>query len=328
MKDRPLTVYLAMTVAMLFWGGSFILTEMIFEKNYPPMTVILSRLLISSAFLWFLNLFLKRLQKIDKKDLKWFLFLAFLQPFVYFIGENYGLIYTTPTVTSIVIATIPLFSPIAAFYFFRERISMINIIGIIISVLGIFLVILKEDNSLDGQSEGFIFLGIAVFSAVAYSIVLLKLSDKYNVFSIIAHQNSIGILYFIPCIFIFDLDVLAEVGFQADTLLPLFLLAIFASSFAFILFTYGVKKIGVTKANAFANIIPAFTVTFDYLIFDRHLTKLNIIGVVIVIAGLSLAQLNQKAIFAITKTFFIKLKKGYIRKNKNMVNNIKKRNRA
>ena len=69
-------------------------------------------------------------------------------------------------------------------------------------------------------------------------------------------------------------------------------LAIFASSLAFIFFTYGLNHLGITKSNIFINAIPVFTAIFAYFVLDELLNFQKMVGITIVISGLFLSQIK------------------------------------
>jgi len=305
---KNLRVYIALLLAMVFWGFSFIWTKGVLEF-YRPISIILIRLLISSVFMLLISLWLKRLHKIDKSTWKLIILLSFFEPFLYFIGENYGLSYVSSTITSVMISLIPLFSPIAAYFFFKEKISILNIVGIFVSIIGVILVIFNDDFSLDASPIGLALILLAVISAIAYSIIVVQISSEVNIFTIITYQNMIGVIWFIPLFFIIDFNHFMETGFLLKPFLSIIQLAIFASSIAFILFTYGIRKIGVTKANMWTNAIPVFTAIFAWVLLGERLSMMNMTGIVVVITGLFLSQFNQKT-FARAKLFFFRWKNG------------------
>lgn len=70
-------------------------------------------------------------------------------------------------------------------------------------------------------------------------------------------------------------------------------LAIFASTLAFILIAYVIKKIGLINANIFANLIPVFTAVIAYYILKESFDLKKIIGILIVICGLFISQIPQ-----------------------------------
>lgn len=291
MKDK-LKVTAAMLIAMIFWGISFIWSEQALSV-YSPFTLLLFRLTLSTALLFFINIWLKKIVFIQKEDVLLFVLLAFMQPFAYFIGENYGILYTDSTTTSVIIATIPLFSPIAAYFFLKERLSIINFVGIIISILGVFLVILKKDLSINADYRGLLLLFGAVICAVIYSVIIVNLSNKYNIYTILAYQNIFGILWFIPVFFIFDFTSFIATGFVKEALIPILLLAVFGSTVCYLFFIYGVKKLGVTRANIFGNSIPVFTAVFAFFLLDKQFTFLNIIGIFLVLTGVTVTQITK-----------------------------------
>jgi drug/metabolite transporter (DMT)-like permease len=49
---------------------------------------------------------------------------------------------------------------------------------------------------------------------------------------------------------------------------------------------------GITKANVFSNCIPIFTALFSFILMGEKLSLQNITGMIIVIAGLFMSQLN------------------------------------
>ena len=294
LKDKKtIYTYIAMLVATFFWGLSFIWSKVLLEF-YTPITIVFLRLVISSVFLVFIGLITKRIQKFNKKDTLNLLLLSFFQPFLYFIGETTGLKYVSSTTASVLISTIPLFSPIAAYYFLKEKLNLLNFIGILISIGGILLVLVKDDFKISASPKGLSLMLLAVFAAIAYSVIVVKFAKKYNVFTIITYQNIVGVFMFLPIFLFFDFQDFIDIKFTLEIFKPLLYLSVFASSLAFILFTYGIKNLGVIKANTIANIIPVFTATFAFFLLGEKLSFINIIGIIIVVSGLYLSQLNKK----------------------------------
>jgi drug/metabolite transporter (DMT)-like permease len=137
---QNIKLYGAIILAMIFWSLSFIWTKIAIE-TFHPVTLVTLRLIIASILLFAYSKATKKFQFVRKEDLKWFVLLAFFEPYLYYMGETYGLTMLSPTLVAVIIATIPLFAPIVAFVLLKEKISRMNILGIIISLLGVMLVI-------------------------------------------------------------------------------------------------------------------------------------------------------------------------------------------
>ena len=293
MNKKRAIVYLWVTLAACFWGLSFVWFKML-NEYYGPLTIIFLRLTLSSLFLLVFAKLVNRLQRIKKKDLKFILLLALLNPFLYIICESFGLTFVHSTTAAVIVSTIPVFTPFAAFFFFREKLSSINYLGILVSFFGVLVIIFNNNWNLETSFAGILLLLLAVFSGVAYSLLIKKMTSNYNAISLITYQNIIGIVYFLPLFLLFDFKRFIQVPLTADVIIPVFELAIFASSFAFIFFAIAVRELGVTKTNIFANLIPVFTAIFAFFLLNEILPVRKILGIAIVIAGVFLSQYQSK----------------------------------
>ena len=93
----------------------------------PVFYFVFVRILLAGIILFLFNTAYGRIKRIQKKDMPKFLLLAFFEPFIYFICETYGLKETgSPTISAMIIATIPIFSIAAGILFFKEKINIIN----------------------------------------------------------------------------------------------------------------------------------------------------------------------------------------------------------
>ena len=291
MNRKSLLVYGSIILAMLFWSFSFVWVKVVYLV-YNPITTVFLRLLISSALIFAFGKGFKKISPIEKGDRLSLLALAFLEPFLYFMGESFGLKFVSSTVGAVVISTIPLFASIAAYYFHKEKLNNMNVIGIIVSILGVGLIIFDKSLSLIVSPIGLSCLFVAVGSAVAYSLVLKNLASKYNAVTLITYQNTLGLIYFLPVFLIFDWQHFIHATPTKEVMIALLLLAVFASTLAFIFFTYGLTHLGITKSNIFINAIPVFTAIFAYFVIGEVLNFQKIAGMMVVIGGLFLSQLK------------------------------------
>jgi len=293
MKNKSWLPIGAAILSMICWSFSFVWIKIVYEA-YGPLTTILFRLLISSGLLLIFTLLSGKLQKILPGDLKFFLLLAFFEPFLYFMGESYGLLYVSSTVASVIVATIPLFAPIAAWYFYKEKLSRTNLYGLVITFFGVSLVVLDTSFNFNASPLGVSLEFLAVLGAIGYASVLKGMSHRYNTFTIITYQNLIGAILFLPFWSVFEFKDFMQVQFNPKAFGAIVKLAIFASTFAFILFTYSIRNMGINKSNIFINVIPVFVAVFAYFILGDQLNFHQMVGIAIVISGLFLAQINWK----------------------------------
>ena len=284
-------VYIAAVFSMIFWGFSFVGTKIVF-RYYEPITTIFLRLLLATIFLFVVLKITGLLKKIKKEDWRLLFFSAMFNPFLYFIGENFGLKHTTATVAAIIIATIPVFIPVFAYIFLKEKLTIYNYLGILLSFTGIFVMLSGNSFGIEASVFGIGMMFFAVFSAVGYSILVKKLVAKYSPVNIIAYQNLIGLVLFLPVFMIFEFNHFLTVAPGWDGIIALIVLAIFASSLAFILFIYAIKYLGVSKANVYSNLIPILTGIFSLILLSEAFTIRKIIGIAIILIGVFISQVR------------------------------------
>ncbi len=159
---------------------------------------------------------------------------------------------------------------------------------------GVLVFLLNSDGSISYNLKGLALLFLAVMSAVGYNLALSRLVGRYSPVYIVSVQNLIGALLFLPLFLVSDLKSFMQLSLTAEMFWPVIALAAFASCGAFILFAYSVEKIGILKANVFTNFIPLFTALFSFVIIGERLTFQNIAGMIVVIAGILMAQLNGR----------------------------------
>ncbi|MBK6282295.1 MAG: DMT family transporter [Draconibacterium sp.] len=302
MKNKEILAFGSALGAAFFWSFSFIWFKIAY-LGYNPVTVVIFRLAIAAVLITIIAAFLKRLQKPSKKDFRLFVLMAFFEPFIYFLGESYGLKYVSSTVAAVIVATIPLISPVFVWYFFKERLKWMNIAGLALSFFGVGLLVINDSFQFDASPLGVGLEFIAVLAAIAYSLVLRNLVSRYNTLSIIAYQNIIGVVLFLPVWLIVDFNDFISRPFHAEAFRAIILLAVFASTLAFVFFTQSIRQIGVNRSNSFINLIPVFVAILSFFVLKEELGGQQIIGILVVVAGLFLAQIKRKRNFKNQKGF-------------------------
>jgi drug/metabolite transporter (DMT)-like permease len=301
---------MAIICAMLIWAGAGIaVKEALLVFN--PLTLIVLRFTIAVVLMLCVGLIFRGneivgLQRVEKKDIPLFLFGGILQPFLYFIFETYTYqSFASPTIAEAMLSTQPILAPIFAWVLLREQVTRYNILGIIVSTIGMLLLLLVGSNNFEiGNAWGVLLAIITVSCSVGYSVVLRRIPPHYSPLTIVFYVQSISLVLFYILwggnqLLNSQLSTLiSHFSFLNSQLLPSLLsvlyLAVLASVTAFILFCYTVRYIGVTRANIFNNIRPVFTALLMLVIFNEQLPFWKWIGIVVIIIGLFISQKQRK----------------------------------
>ena len=295
-KPSGLIVYIASTFAIILWGMSYIWTDKLIELGIPVFYFVFIRILMAGGILFLFNTAYGRIKRIQKQDYKKFLLLAFFEPFIYFICETYGLKETgSPTISAMIIATIPIFSIAAGRIFFKERITPTNMLGVALSLVGIVLVAMANGALGENFIWGIVLLLIAVISEVGHASITKSLSGNYSSQIIVMYQFLIGAVYLLPLFLWKGLDGFnAEIYFSPDVWYPLICLAVLCSSLAFSLWVSTIKNLGVAKSSIFSALIPVAAAIIAWILGHEILNSRQWIGIAISTFGVILSQYTAK----------------------------------
>ncbi len=296
MSQSRAGVYFLVILAMIFWGFTFVAFKFA-NQSFRPITIVTFRLFVSLFFLFGFALLFKRLNRISRKDQKWFLLMAIAEPFFYFLGEAYGLTLVSATIGAVIISTIPLVTPFGAYYMYREKLTPMNYVGLVISFGGVLLVVLNKSGGLAANPLGILLMFVAVLSAVAYTLIVKRLADDYTPITITAYQSLYGLILFIPLFLIFEVPHLDPKGVSDAILLAVIYLGVFGSGICFIFMAIGIRELGAAKANIFANLIPVVTAILSFLLLKEAMPLLKILGIFVVIMGLLMSQVSSLRVY-------------------------------
>jgi len=292
MRSPRVAAYVSVILAPIFWGFTFVLYKYA-NESFRPISIAFLRLFVSLFFLFGFALLFRRLGRIKKRDQKWFLLMALLEPFFYFLGETHGMTLVTPTVGAVIISTIPLIIPFSAYYLFREKLTRLNHAGLVISFAGVLMVILNKNGGASADPKGILLMFVAVLSAVGYTMVAKKLLTDYNPITITAYQSLYGLIMFLPLFLFRELPRLDLASASNSSMLAVSYLGVFGSGICFILLTIGIRELGAARANIFANIVPVVAAIVSFLLLKEPMPIIKILGILVVILGLLMSQVSS-----------------------------------
>jgi drug/metabolite transporter (DMT)-like permease len=277
--------FLPLLILMTFlFGLSFIATKQALN-GLGIFQVIFSRHLIALIPLSLILLRDKKMFYVASGDRLPLLFLTTVEPVGYFIFETYGLRYTSPSMVSIIIATIPVFSLIFAFWILKEKVHVIGLVGIFLSLMGVYVVVSVQQHSVLAHFPllgNMLALGAAI-SAGLYNVLCRKLTQTYSPWTITFYQASVASLVFFPL-------ALWEGRFHADDsiILSILYLSLAGSVLAYFLLNYSLRYLPTYKVAVFANLIPVVTVFAAWILYGDWLNIRQLIGAIVVILGVYL----------------------------------------
>ncbi len=289
---KKVFTYAGLVMAMLLWAITFIWAKQVMNAGVSPTMLVFFRVTSVTLLLFPIFFFTGMLKKIQRKDIKLFLLMALFEPFLYFIGEANGINLVSPNIAAIIIATIPLFLPFFARFFIKEKLSLINYLGIAVSFSGVLLIIIDKGGKISASPLGLLYLFMAVFSAVGYTLLARQMLSRYSPFLIAGVKIFIAWVYFIPVFMIFDLPKIPDVTFTPMIIILIVALGICGNLLAYFFFNNAIKQIGASKSSIFSNLIPVFTVIFSFFILHEVMPIIKLMGIALALCGIYISQIQ------------------------------------
>ena len=178
---------------------SYLWSDRLLAIGIPVEYIVFVRIFIAGLVLLGVAVLTGKDIVMKKKDIPYFLLIAFFEPFIYFVCETYGIRFTeSPTISALIIAATPIFSVMVGVLVFKEKFSIFNMLGILICLGGIVMVTLSAGGIGDKFIFGIILLVIAVLAEVGHASFTKVLASNYSPIVIVMYQFLIGALYLFP----------------------------------------------------------------------------------------------------------------------------------
>ena len=226
------------------------------------------------------------------------LLVALFSPVIYFIGETIGITHTTASESGIFLACIPVVSLLASTVILHKKPSKRQVLGILITLVGVLVTVLVVGISSSLSVVGYLFLVIAVISYALYSVFVQKASD-YTEVEITYVMLAAGAV-------VFTILSIAESFFKGNLnlllILPLkdtnFLIAILyqgigCSVIAFFLSNMAIARIGVNRTSSFIGVSTVVSIISGAILLQESFSIYQIIGAIIIIIGVYISNIKN-----------------------------------
>jgi drug/metabolite transporter (DMT)-like permease len=230
--------------------------------------------------------FIPRGTKISKNQWKW-MFIAGVVLFVATAMQQVGLLYTKVANASFLTSLYAVFTPFMLWISFREKPHWLDMIAVALAGIGAFL--LSTSGKFQAQPGDSIELIGSLFWALHF-VVLGKFASKFDSVSFAAgHFFISGLINFVVGLFVEDISILAALPLMGAILYR----ATLSVGIGYTLQVWGQKHTPPTDAALILGLEAVFAVIAAWILLDQSLALIQIIGCVIIFAGVLLSQLKE-----------------------------------
>ena len=289
--------YLMLVCATLFWAGNFMVGKFAFFSNIPPMSLVFFRwLLVWLILLPFTLREIIKHKEIILNNLPLLFFLSLTSVGLFNSFTYLSLVHTQVINASLFNTAIPAIIILLCFIFKIEKTNKFQIIGLIISVLGILSIITKLNLelilSLNFNKGDLIMIG-GVISWGLYSSFLKKKKFVLPLLTLVHVLCSFGLIFIFPQ-FIYEFSQGQTIYFNMNLFYILIFLALFPSIGSYYCWAGAVSIIGANRAGIFLSLIPLFSTIMAIFFYNEQFQFFHLIGAILIILGLFLSNKEIK----------------------------------
>jgi len=289
--------YIMLVCATLFWAGNFMVGKFAFFSNIPPMSLVFFRWsLVWIILLPFTFREILRFKSVIIKNLPLLFFLALTSVGLFNSFTYLALVHTQVINASLFNTAIPAIIIFLCFLFKIEKTNKFQILGLIISVLGILSIITKLNLnillSLNFNKGDLIMIG-GVITWGLYSSFLKKKNFTLPLLTLVHVLCTFGLIFIIPQ-FVFEYSQGQRIEFDLSLFYILIFLAVFPSIGSYYCWAGAVSIIGPNRSGIFLSLIPLFSTIMAITFFNEKFQFFHLIGAILIILGLFLSNKEIK----------------------------------
>ena len=298
-RNQIALLYTKLILTALF--SSFIVVGgRMIASGIPPYSAMFIRFSLAALLMFFILLKRNNLKKITQITHKqWGAFIALSLSGV--VAFNWFMLTGLKTVPAaragIIYGLYPLCTWVAAWLFLKEGFSRSAVLGSLVCLAGVLLALSQGSSTFiqhlaPNLGDGLLFISLACW--VCYALITAKLIKILDPLFVTAVTCILSAILLLPAALLEGLPGFINYLSRSDWGILVFQ-SVFSTTLAFLWYCEGMKKLGAGKATLFLNIMPLGTVFMAAVLLAEPLFLAQVVGAVLVCAGVWLAGRKKRA---------------------------------
>lgn len=285
MNNKKRSAYVAILFTIIVWGISLINTK-IAMNYYNSISISFWRAFVASVTLFIFKKIKYPETHMRNKDRKTFFIAGAAGVSLYFIFQNTGLRYISASLTSILLGLVPILTMIVDARLSKQKLSMIKIVSVFISLTGVCLIVgFETGNSIQNIIIGSLLILLSVISWVIYTFTTKSLSKNYSPVVILFYQTLIGT---IMLGFLIPFNWTNPLQAPLISNINLIYLGVVCSAVAYSMYNFSLEHLSPTVCNIFINLLPAISIVTGVVVLDETITAIQIFGTSLILLSIYL----------------------------------------
>ena len=295
--DKKYYPYLIMIIPPLLWAGNFVVGRAI-SSHGVPLRLSLWRWSLAALILSpFVLKPIWQQREIIKKHFWKIVILAFFSITAFNSLAYIAVQYTTATNATLLNSFIPIFIIIISTLFFKEKTSKKQIIGIFVSLIGVFVILTRLDKEVFAAltiNKGDLWMLLAALDWAIYSVLLKHLRPKeLRPLPFLGIMVFLGTIILIPILFWNPFEE-QPIIWTNEMIKAVAYIAIFPSIISYLSWNYGIQKLGAAIGGQYIHLMPLFGALMAVAFLGESIQLFHFVGAVFIAFGLWLSIQQHK----------------------------------
>ena len=273
------------------WGGAFTLNKIALD-SFTPEVIVAGRLISGSVFLVALIYFLYKRFSINLAQVNYYLFMSLVGIVIPFIAIITGQKNIDSAMAGILMATMPISTILLSHLFLDdEKMNKQKFIGFIISFLGVFILIYRDDLFIDNsisetfESQLLVILGATLYAFAAIYGKKYKITDPLS-----ASTGTILFATFFMTIYLIFIDQSKPSYSNLLLDMNILLLGVLCTAIATVIYFQILQSEGASFISMMNFLIPLWAILFGIIILNDQFSWNYILGLLVILFGIKLAN--------------------------------------
>lgn len=293
MQRTSIVPYLEALFSVVVWGATFIATK-IALRDVSPATIVWMRFAMGVVILGSAVVLRKQFAIPDKSEWLYFALLGFLGVTFHQWLQATGLQTSKATTTAWIVATTPVFIAILGWMALKEKLTLVQILGIAFAAFGVLLIVSKGNiPALFAGTEGNpgdILVFISAVNWAVYTILSRRELARHPATRMMFFVMLLGWLFTNVWIFGFGPGLSEILKLTSASWTAILVLGVLGSGFAYLTFADALQALPAAQLGVFYNIEPLVAAFVASLFIGEAITFISMLGGVIILFGVWLVN--------------------------------------
>jgi len=270
------------------------MVKLAYQYEVDTVSLLLFRMVFSLPIYVVIAAFNRPKEKVAGKDYMWLILFGFIGYYLASYFDFLGLIYIKASLERLILFIYPTLVLLISFVFLRKKITRKQVIGVVVTYLGVLIIFVSELSISDDSS---VILGsVLIFlSALTYASYLVGSGWLIPKFGATAFTSYAMIVSCMAVILHYSLQrPMGLLDFQPEVYWIGLAMAIFATVSPSYLVSFAIKILGANDFSIFGSLGPISTIGLAYLFLGETLTWTQFLGAGVIIGGIVLAEKKKK----------------------------------